>query len=248
MRMIPGPSAATSGQRLGWWAVGGLLALVAAFWLTERAVDWLWMGTLGYRPVFWRILDLRFALFAAAFVPLALYFWLNLRWALRVMAAWRRQPARRWTRRSPTSSALRCCAERCRACSRSFSRSASPVPGTTRSASSTARRSGSRIRSSGVMPGSMSSGYRCSRRLCAGSSWSRSSCCSRRRGSASGSGCSATGRVSTTRHGARWHRRCAGTLSWSRSRPRPDTSSIAFGCSTRRAAPSGAPVMSRCTW
>ena len=66
------------------------MALVAAFWLTERAVDWLWMGTLGYRPVFWRILDLRFALFAAAFVPLALYFWLNLRWALRVMAAWRR--------------------------------------------------------------------------------------------------------------------------------------------------------------
>ena len=75
-----------------------------------------------------------------------------------------------------------------RACSRSFSRSASPVPGTTRSASSTAGRSGSRIRSSGVMPGSMSSGYRCSRRSCAGSSSSRSSCCSRRRGSASGLG------------------------------------------------------------
>ena len=89
MRMIPGPSRPRAG-RLGWWVVGGLLALVAAFWLAERAVDWLWMGTLGYRPVFWRILDLRFALFAAAFVPLALYFWLNLRWALRVMAAWRR--------------------------------------------------------------------------------------------------------------------------------------------------------------
>ena len=89
MRMIPGPTRPRA-ERLGWWAVGGLLALVAAFWLTERAVDWLWMGTLGYRPVFWRILDLRFALIAAAFVPLALYFWLNLRTALRVMAAWRR--------------------------------------------------------------------------------------------------------------------------------------------------------------
>ena len=40
------------------------------FWLTERTVDWLWMGTLGYRPVFWRIIDLRFMLFAAAFIPL----------------------------------------------------------------------------------------------------------------------------------------------------------------------------------
>ena len=88
MRMIPGPSRPSAG-RLGWWIVGCLLALVAAFWLTERAVDWLWMGTLGYRSVFWQIIDLRFALFAAAFVPLALVFWLNLRWALRLMEGWR---------------------------------------------------------------------------------------------------------------------------------------------------------------
>ena len=88
MRMIPGPSRPSAG-RLGWWIVGCFLALVAAFWLTERAVDWLWMGTLGYRSVFWQIIDLRFALFAAAFFPLALVFWLNLRWALRLMEGWR---------------------------------------------------------------------------------------------------------------------------------------------------------------
>ena len=88
MRMIPGPSR-PSAERLGWWVVGGFLALVAAFWLTERAVDWLWMGTLGYRPVFWQIIDLRFALFAAAFIPLVLYFSLNLRWTLQMMTAWR---------------------------------------------------------------------------------------------------------------------------------------------------------------
>jgi uncharacterized membrane protein (UPF0182 family) len=87
--MIPGPTSPRAG-RLGWWVVVGLVALITGFWLAERTVDWLWMGTLGYRPVFWGILDLRLALFAAAFVALALYFWLNLRWALQVMAAWRR--------------------------------------------------------------------------------------------------------------------------------------------------------------
>jgi uncharacterized membrane protein (UPF0182 family) len=42
------------------------------------------MGELGYRPVFWLILDLRLALLAAAFVPLVLYFWLNVRAASRL--------------------------------------------------------------------------------------------------------------------------------------------------------------------
>ena len=88
MRMIPGPSRPSAG-RLVWWVVGCFLALVAAFWLTERTVDWLWMGTLGYRPVFWQIIDLRFALFAAAFIPLALYFSLNLRRTMQLMTAWR---------------------------------------------------------------------------------------------------------------------------------------------------------------
>ena len=88
MTLITGPSPRRA-SRLGWWAMGGVLALAAAFWLAERLVDLLWMGGLGYRAVFWYILDLRFGLFAVAFVPLVLAFWLNLRWALRVMGGWR---------------------------------------------------------------------------------------------------------------------------------------------------------------
>ena len=89
--MIAGPPRPSAG-RVGWWIVGCFLTLIAAFWLTERTVDWLWMGALGYRPVFWRIIDLRFALFGAAFIPLALYFSLNLRWTMQMMTA-RRQAA-----------------------------------------------------------------------------------------------------------------------------------------------------------
>ena len=65
------------------------MALAAASWLAERLVDLLWMGGLGYRAVFWYILELRFGLFAAAFMPLVLAFWLNLHWALRVIEGWR---------------------------------------------------------------------------------------------------------------------------------------------------------------
>ena len=81
--LIPGP-ARVSRRRLGWWLGAGLIALAAASWAAERLVDWLWMGELGYRPVFWRMLDLRLALLAAAFVPLCLYFWLNVRAAARL--------------------------------------------------------------------------------------------------------------------------------------------------------------------
>ena len=86
--MITGPSPRRA-RRLGWWAIGGGLALAAASWLAERVVDLLWMGGLGYRAVFWYILELRFGLFAAAFVPLVLAFRLNLHWALRVIEGWR---------------------------------------------------------------------------------------------------------------------------------------------------------------
>jgi len=87
--MIAGP-AGRAGGRLAWWIAGGFLGLVAGFWFAERAVDWLWMGALGYRPVFWRILDLRLALLAAAFVPLWLYLWLNTQAAWRLVSSWRR--------------------------------------------------------------------------------------------------------------------------------------------------------------
>ena len=39
--------------------------------------------------MFWRIIDLRFVLFAAAFIPLSLCFSLNLRWTMQMMTAWR---------------------------------------------------------------------------------------------------------------------------------------------------------------
>ena len=56
--MIAGP-ARHARRRLGWWAGGLLVGLVAASWAAERLVDWLWMGALGYRAVFWHILHLR---------------------------------------------------------------------------------------------------------------------------------------------------------------------------------------------
>jgi uncharacterized protein len=84
--MITGP-ARRARRHLGWWAGGGVLVgLVAASWAAERLVDWLWMGALGYRDVFWHILHLRLALFAAALLLLTLYFWLNVRGASRLAA------------------------------------------------------------------------------------------------------------------------------------------------------------------
>ena len=120
MRMLPGPSRPSAG-RLGWWIVGCFLALVAAFWLTERTVDWLWMGTLGYRSVFWQIIDLRFALFAAAFVPLALVLLAQPALGPAVDGGLAPGDRRaRSTRHSSSSNGRRCCAGRCRRCWRSF--------------------------------------------------------------------------------------------------------------------------------
>lgn len=65
-----------------------ILALIAALWLVARIVDWLWMGALGYRQVFWRILIVQLTLFATAFVPLSLYFYVNVRAVLRTLTEW----------------------------------------------------------------------------------------------------------------------------------------------------------------
>ena len=247
MRMLPGPSRPSAG-RLGWWIVGCFLALVAAFWLTERAVDWLWMGTLGYRPVFWQIIDLRFALFAAAFVPLALVFWLNLRWALRLMEGWRQATG---AQIDPALVQLERSALLRRALPALLAfivAIGSPGSGTTRSASSTAGASGSRTRCSAATWVFTCFGCRWSRRSCARSSSSHCCCCSPRQGSWSDSGCSATGRGSTTRRAQRQRQRSAGTSPPSRLLRPPATSSIASACSTPRAAPSGARATWTCTW
>ncbi len=75
--------------RVGWLIALGLLLLLLALWASERLVDWLWMGEVGYRQVFWRIIEIRGALIAVGFLLPALYFWLNLRAALSLAAAWR---------------------------------------------------------------------------------------------------------------------------------------------------------------
>ncbi len=182
MTLIPGPSPRRA-SRLGWWAVGGVLALAAAFWLAERIVDLLWMGGLGYRTVFWQILDLRFGLFAAAFVPLC---WLSGSTCVGPCGLWRagaKRPAPRSIPCSPSSSDRSPSAGRCPSCWRSSLRSASPGFGTTPFAFSMAGRSALPIRYWAAISASTSSGCRCSMRSCVESSMSRSCCCSRKRGS-----------------------------------------------------------------
>lgn len=74
-----------------WWLVAaaflGVVALVLA--VASFLIDWLWMGELGYRSVFWRVLGIKASLIAAAFIPLFAYFWVNLRFATGTVAAWK---------------------------------------------------------------------------------------------------------------------------------------------------------------
>jgi hypothetical protein len=74
------PSSPT-GRRSPWPRLLLILAAIVAvaLVLSGRLVDWLWMGALGYESVFWTILTTRIGLFAAAFVPVFAYFWVNLR-------------------------------------------------------------------------------------------------------------------------------------------------------------------------
>lgn len=65
---------------VGWSLI---IATLVVFALSMQGVawivDWLWMSQLQFENVFWRILGTRIGLFAAAFFPLWIYFWLNLR-------------------------------------------------------------------------------------------------------------------------------------------------------------------------
>ncbi len=61
-----------------WFAVAAGLGVLAVFFsLLGWTVEWLWMGELGYRQVFWRIRLTQVGLFFAVFVPAFLYLWLN---------------------------------------------------------------------------------------------------------------------------------------------------------------------------
>jgi len=65
-------------------AVGAFIALlillgIIAGWIQK----WLWMKQLGYLGIFWEIWSVRWGMFAAAFLVVFFYFWLNLRLAAR---------------------------------------------------------------------------------------------------------------------------------------------------------------------
>ncbi len=63
-----------------WLVAGGALALLFVLALFSTwVVEWLWFGELGYRQVFWGMRLAQFTLFVTTFVPLFLYFLLNLR-------------------------------------------------------------------------------------------------------------------------------------------------------------------------
>ncbi len=73
------PSLAT---RTGWWLIAAAaagLGLLLLFSLLGWTVEWLWMGELGYRPVFWTIRLTQLGLFVATLVPVFLYYWVNTR-------------------------------------------------------------------------------------------------------------------------------------------------------------------------
>lgn len=74
---MPLPLTFKSGS--GTWAAvaAAFLGLIVLFGFLGWTVEWLWMGELGYRQVFWRIRLTQLGLFSAAFVPSMLYFWIN---------------------------------------------------------------------------------------------------------------------------------------------------------------------------
>ena len=65
-------------------AAGLLLVLIGlASKSTGWVVDWLWMGEVGYKQIFMRLLSIRLLLFALTAIPVFAYFWVNLRIATR---------------------------------------------------------------------------------------------------------------------------------------------------------------------
>lgn len=76
-------------------AVLTLLCLALVLGLLGWTVEWLWMGELGFRQVFWRIRLTQAGLFVAALVPAFLYFWVNAL-ALRRVIAVAEMPAGPW--------------------------------------------------------------------------------------------------------------------------------------------------------
>ena len=60
-------------------SIGAVAVTIIAFSvLAAWAVEYLWLEALGYDPVFWTIRTIKIGFFLAAFVPIFLYFWINL--------------------------------------------------------------------------------------------------------------------------------------------------------------------------
>jgi uncharacterized membrane protein (UPF0182 family) len=60
-----------------------IFALVFLSLITNKLVEWLWMGQLGYEKIFWELLSIKLGWFGLAFVLVFLYFWGNLRLVMR---------------------------------------------------------------------------------------------------------------------------------------------------------------------
>jgi uncharacterized protein len=71
-------------KRIVWlFVLAVALLLIVLSGISNWIQDWLWMKQVGYASVFWKILDIKFASGALAFLIALLYLWLNLRFAVR---------------------------------------------------------------------------------------------------------------------------------------------------------------------
>ena len=60
-------------------SIGAVAVTITAFSVfAALVVEYLWLEALGYDPVFWTIRTIKIGFFFAAFVPVFLYFWINL--------------------------------------------------------------------------------------------------------------------------------------------------------------------------
>jgi uncharacterized membrane protein (UPF0182 family) len=69
------------GRRIFWSFLIAAVIFVLIFLslITGKLVEWLWMEQLGYENIFWKLLFIKLGWFGLAFIPVFLYFWINLR-------------------------------------------------------------------------------------------------------------------------------------------------------------------------
>jgi uncharacterized membrane protein (UPF0182 family) len=73
-----------AGRSIFWLLLAVVIfVLIFLSLITGKLVEWLWMGQLGYENIFWELLFIKLAWFGIAFVLVFLYFWTNLRLAMK---------------------------------------------------------------------------------------------------------------------------------------------------------------------